>query len=138
MITYKFDQSQLNALKKATDSASYKKAVDVALFNIGEEVSKTAKENAPHKLGDLRRSIESKVTPGKYVEVGTNKKYAMIHEFGGTIHGNPYLKFQINGQWVTVASVTIPARPYMTPPYERMVGGQAIDFLLKEFDKILK
>lgn len=124
MITYKFDQKQLNALKKATDSASYKKAVDVALFNIGEDVSKTGKDKSPFDTGTLRRSIESKVTTGKYVEIGTDVVYARIHEFGGrTGRGH---------------STVIKARPYMTPPYERMVGGQAIDFLLKEFDKILK
>lgn len=49
------------------------------------------------------------------VAVGTNVPYAAIHQLGGTIRpvaGNA-LKFRIGGQFVTVASVTIPARPFL-------------------------
>jgi len=49
--------------------------------------------------------------------VGTNVKYARIHEYGGEIKAKnaPYLKFPIGGRWASVKSVTIPARPYMEP-----------------------
>lgn len=39
--------------------------------------------------------------------------YAAIQNFGGTVHGNPWLVFQIGGRWVKVRSVTIPATNYV-------------------------
>jgi phage virion morphogenesis protein len=49
------------------------------------------------------------------LEVGTNVIYAAIHQVGGTItaKNGKALQFQIGGQFVTVASVTIPARPFL-------------------------
>jgi hypothetical protein len=43
--------------------------------------------------------------------------YARIQELGGVIRSTSgYLRFQTDdGQWHTVASVTIPARPYLRP-----------------------
>lgn len=39
--------------------------------------------------------------------------YAAIHQFGGVIKGNPWLRFEwAPGHWATVAQVTIPARPF--------------------------
>ena len=39
--------------------------------------------------------------------------YAAIHQFGGTIKGNPFLRFQwAPGRWAVVRQVTIPARPF--------------------------
>ncbi len=49
------------------------------------------------------------------VEVGTNKVYAAIHQFGGTISakGGGYLSFRIGDGFARVKSVTIPARPFI-------------------------
>lgn len=49
------------------------------------------------------------------VHVGTNDKRARIHQLGGKIKpkSKKYLRFKIGNQWVTVRSVTIPARPYL-------------------------
>lgn len=62
----------------------------------------------------LRDSITHRVERDS-VRVGTNVKYAAIHQFGGTIKPKKgtHLKFKIAGQWVAVKSVTIPARPYL-------------------------
>lgn len=49
------------------------------------------------------------------VEVGSNKIYAAIHQFGGAIKPKsaPYLVFRLGGRVVHARSVTIPARPYL-------------------------
>ena len=57
--------------------------------------------------------------------------YAAIHQFGGIIKGNPWLRFQYApGKWATVDQVTIPARPFfpvlndkLTPKAEEKVRG---------------
>lgn len=44
-------------------------------------------------------------------------RYALIHELGGRIvpKSKPRLVFQVDGEWRNVASVRIPARPYLRP-----------------------
>jgi phage virion morphogenesis protein len=45
---------------------------------------------------------------------GTNKKYAGIHQFGGTIKAKgKNLRFQIGGRFVSVKAVTIPKRSFV-------------------------
>lgn len=66
------------------------------------------------ETGRLSNSITHEATD-QGVAVGTNVLYGAIHQFGGTIRpvaGNA-LKFRIGGKFVTVASVTIPARPFL-------------------------
>ena len=64
--------------------------------------------------GGLMGSITRKASKDT-VEVGTNKVYAAIHQFGGTISSKSggYLSFAIGGQFVRVRSVTIKARPFI-------------------------
>ena len=64
--------------------------------------------------GGLMGSITRRASKDS-VEVGTNKVYAAIHQFGGTISSKSggYLSFAIGGQFVRVRSVTIPARPFI-------------------------
>lgn len=47
------------------------------------------------------------------VEIGSNRKYAAIHHFGGTIRAKraKALRFRIGDTWVMKKAVTIPARP---------------------------
>lgn len=62
----------------------------------------------------LSKSFFLTVTENSAI-VGNPMPYAAIHQFGGVIKpkaGNKWLRFQINGNWYTVASVTIPARPF--------------------------
>lgn len=52
-----------------------------------------------------------------WVAFGPHAVYAAIHEFGGTIHATTSrgLIFQIDGRWIRVQSVEMPARPYLRP-----------------------
>jgi HK97 gp10 family phage protein len=79
-------------------------------------VRKDASDNAPYQTGTLRRSIIEKVQ-GMRATVGTNVKYASIHEFGGIIRPKTkkYLKFKIGGAWVTTKQVKIKKKPYLIP-----------------------
>ena len=92
---------------------------------IGQEVAGNAREDylsgpRPEKLGtvtgQLRTSTVYKVM-GNRVVIGSNLKYARIHEFGGVIKAknSPFLVFKIGKQWISVKQVTIPARPFLRP-----------------------
>lgn len=39
--------------------------------------------------------------------------YAMIQQAGGTMYGNPYMKFNVNGSKIWAEESEVPARPYM-------------------------
>lgn len=74
--------------------------------------------------GGLRTSVNTRVKrSGGRIQgvIGTNKKYAAIHEHGGTIRAKsaPYLHFKAGGQWVKTKEVTIPARPFLRPSLEK-------------------
>ncbi len=64
--------------------------------------------------GRLRDSIQL-VVKGNQISVGTNVKYARVHQFGATIRakGGGYLTFKGAGNWAKVRSVSIPARPFL-------------------------
>jgi len=50
------------------------------------------------------------------VAIGSNLKYAVIHQYGGVITAktSDYLRFRLaTGQFVSKKSVQIPARPYL-------------------------
>lgn len=53
-------------------------------------------------------------------KVGSNLKYARIHELGGVIRPKNFrfLHFVVNGQEVFAKKVTIPKRPYIKPSIE--------------------
>ncbi len=70
--------------------------------------------------------------------VGTNKIYARIHEFGGTIKPvrARMLAWQTDGEWHFAKQVTIPPRPYLgpalksnRPAVEKLMAGE-VDALL--------
>lgn len=62
----------------------------------------------------LKNSISVHAT-AKGFAVGTNKKYAAIHQFGGTIRAKSKkgLIFKINGKFIQRQEVEIPARPFI-------------------------
>ena len=58
-------------------------------------------DHRERKTGHLRQSLTHRVDgPGLYAEVGTNVKYAAIHEFGGVIKpkGHPFLSIPIGAR----------------------------------------
>ena len=64
--------------------------------------------------GRLRSSITYK-SDGDGVTVGTNLRYAAIHQFGGVIlpKNKPFLMFKTrDGRFFRMKKVTIPARPF--------------------------
>lgn len=73
--------------------------------------------------GYLRRSIQSGVDRrGNNIIgwLGSNVRYAAIHEFGGIIkpRTEEYLRFQIGGKWKTVKEVVIPERSFLRKPIQ--------------------
>ncbi|MDP3408199.1 phage virion morphogenesis protein [Bosea sp. (in: a-proteobacteria)] len=64
--------------------------------------------------GGLQGSITRRAGRDQ-VEVGTNKIYGAIHQYGGVItaKGGGKLAFRMGGRLIKTASVTIPARPYL-------------------------
>jgi len=82
--------------------------------------------------GRLRDSINSQAG-AKEVRVGTNVIYAAIHQFGGTIRPKSasHLRFRIGDALVTVASVTLPDRPFLgiSGDDETMIAETIFDFL---------
>lgn len=103
---------------------------------LSERYAKRKKQNKDKILtlrGYLRRYIHYQVQDDHTVEVGSNQKYAAIHQFGGTIAQAPQsrkMRFRTDGgrtlfagqrhknaeeRWVTRGAyqVEIPARPYL-------------------------
>lgn len=66
------------------------------------------------KSGTLQRSIRVTTFSANSVSVGSDRVYAAIHQFGGTItaKAGPNLTFKIGDRWISKPSVTIPARPF--------------------------
>ncbi len=64
--------------------------------------------------GGLKGSITFAAARNQ-VEVGSNKVYAAIHQFGGVIRPKTArsLAFHLGGHLVLARSVTVPARPYL-------------------------
>ncbi len=65
--------------------------------------------------GHLRNSITYRVV-GNSVEIGTNRPFAAVHQFGATIRPKPggVLRFYVAGRPVFVKKgVSIPARPFL-------------------------
>lgn len=70
--------------------------------------------------GKLRDSIIGEVERTQTAVIGilsSNKDYAAIHEYGGTIKAtqSQYMTFTINGSWIKTKQVYMPAKPYLEP-----------------------
>lgn len=74
------------------------------------------------RLSNLASAIQD-----KSIVIGTNVKYAAIHQFGGVIKPRPgrrALRFQIDGKWFIRSKVVIPARPFLGVSEEDKKGVQ--------------
>lgn len=67
--------------------------------------------------GRLRRSFTYAVGANGF-SVGTNVRYARVHQYGGLIRPKrkKALRFKLGKQFVTVKSVRLPARPFVPEP----------------------
>jgi len=123
--------SNLPALRENFNSA-VRDGLRQAMFYA--EAKSKGRFNTPGNLhvrsGTLRRSINSKVEDygdtliGK---LGSNVIYARVHELGAVIRprASKYLKFQVNGKWVSVKQAVIPARPFLRPAIEENIDRMA-------------
>ena len=91
------------------------------------------------KSGILSRAFHLTVT-NTAATLANPMVYAAIHQFGGQIKGNPWLRFQINGKWVTASQVTIPARPFfpvesghLTPKAEEKIRASGERAAARQF-----
>lgn len=74
-----------------------------------------ASRPGPRRRGALSQSIRITNLGAKGVTVGSDRKYAAIHQLGGTIEPkNPggFLIFKVGGKTVRAKNVRIPARPF--------------------------
>ena len=91
------------------------------------------------RTGHLSSSLRYWFRGNNTVYVGTQVKYAAIHEFSGIIEpvNASYLRFQINGRWVMTKRVVMPKRPYVAPAIDDLFSeGRAAriaNFTLQEF-----
>lgn len=90
------------------------------VFGGGKErwkISARAKREEGQTLVDTRRLANSITVElkGRKIVIGTNTKYAAIHQFGGIIKAKTKkgLIFNIAGKFYRAQSVKIPARPFM-------------------------
>lgn len=125
-ITLKNDREVKRAIKRLGDNLP--KAAESAmrqsmLFLHRQTVAKKLSGQVlKRQTGRLASSMNSKVyKQGRGVVgiIGSNVKYARIHEFGGTIvpKNGPFLVFRIGDRVIKTKKVTIPARPYMGPTF---------------------
>lgn len=107
--------------RKAGDTKSLMATVATVLKRGTQDrfESKTTPDGRPwtsslFKTGALKRKIIANYDADK-AEVGSNLKYAAIHQFGGGVKAKntKCLHFLLNGQDVFAKSVKIPANPYL-------------------------
>jgi phage gpG-like protein len=100
--------------------------------------------NLQVRTGRLRNSIVGEAHQednDTYVgSIGTSVIYGPIHETGGVIRAKngPYLKFRVDGHWVSKKEVTIPARPFLRPAITENISrirDIIIDSIIKEVEK---
>ncbi len=132
-IRVEVDQELLDRLRQLSDAdiAAAMAAVGEAIrtstlerFDTGKgpdgrpwKTSIRAQQDGGKTLVD-QRALSTSIhveSSAKGVEVGTNLKYAAVHQFGATIRpkGDGLLKFKIGDQWISKREVKIPARPYL-------------------------
>ena len=113
-------------LKNATHPRPMMKAIAAELLSITEDnfeseswggkkwLANARGGKILQKSGQLAASIHT-ASGNNFARIGTNKPYAAIHQFGGTIEAKnkPYLVFKAGGSFHSVKQVNIPDRPYL-------------------------
>lgn len=139
MLEVKINSAKLDkAIARAPKQAI--KLIQLSLDQSALKVQNKAKQLAPFKTGNLRRSITKQILPGVAV-VGTNLVYAAIQEFGGVIvpRAAKMLRFKIDGKYVFARKVKIPpykGRGFLRPAFRgNLVKIKQI--FIKNFKRIL-
>lgn len=130
-------RKKMGPLTKAQHRASYGKTAggaDTAAFSRFAGAKKILITS-----GMLMRSVTFAVDSGaSLVRVGTNLKYARIHQLGGVIvpKNRKFLRFPIGGQFVFAKKVIMPARPFLAirPEDPERLAEAARDYLRATFD----
>jgi HK97 gp10 family phage protein len=126
------DKAVMAKLHALTEFAK-KQTAERALMAGGLPIQNAAKQKAPKLTGTLSRSIHMEATdkPGTLaaIKIGTDVKYAAIHEFGGIIvpKDAKMLHFFIGNEEIFAKSVHMPARPYLRPAMDEQKGAAARD-----------
>lgn len=84
--------------------------------------------------GTLAKSINYKMQGDFTSVVGTNVKYAAIHEFGGVIEPKNALAltFKVADTWVTTSRVIMPKRPFLAPALQWVMDNEASKIFNKQ------
>lgn len=105
----------LKRVKKALEPP----AITKALGDGADVYVRGAKQRAPKGTGRLSGSIHKQLEDEYSWEVSPSDDlipiYAEPQEFGAK--GNPWMRFQIGGQWVQVRSIR--PHPYMQPTFDQ-------------------
>jgi HK97 gp10 family phage protein len=128
---------------KALSEAVRGKKLELALKSGALLIQGPAKEKAPVRTGNLRRSIQIETSSsGDTAEarIGTNLVYARIQEFGGTIvpKSKPMLAWKGDDGWHFAHKVEVPAHPYLRPAFDEHHGaavtevGKALKILIEK------
>ena len=110
--------------------------------------SKTERLSGPRPrfLGVGTGHLRSSITVSRSIDrnnltffIGTNVKYARIHEFGGVIRAKnaPYLAFKIGEKFIRKKQVVIPARPFLSPAINTENANIVTNHVQKAIDKAL-
>ena len=113
------------------------KSIKKSLYNATDLVRNAAFRKAPIQTGTLRRSLTTLVKRNTWI-VGTNLKYAPIHEFGWIIRPKrkKFLVFKYKGRRVRTKRVKMPKRPYLKPALQdNIMKIQKI--FINNFNKLL-
>lgn len=124
MITIKIDTKESAKLLSFMENNQrlIDSAINKALRKVGDRAQQDARRFAPVKRGQLRRSIQKRMGH-RFIIIGTDLKYAPVHEFGATITPKKAktLAFKVNGKWVFAKRVVIPkykGRGYFNPAFQ--------------------
>jgi len=106
---------------------SLEQALEVGIAAAQKTMSPTGPGPAI-RSGRLARSLGWRVYQQGEVYIGelfADAPYAGVQEYGAQIQANKadYLKFRVQGRWVQVKRVEIPARPYLRPGRDAAVGA---------------
>jgi len=117
---------KLSSKLQAMGDAMAGKALEQALSSGALLIQNEAKVNAPVLTGELARSITHETQSSgqsAVARIGTNKIYAPIQEFGGSIDVTPRMRAFLHAAKdihlkASTNTINIPAQPYLRPAFD--------------------